>query len=95
MCDRSSGKKALKAATSAWDKRWFEVRSRNGGEFASKKFSGASVRWSLDITAEAPQKELALADAGLFLAPHMSDGYTLICPTGDPADPTSEVTCAP
>ena len=71
------------------------MRSRDGGEHAKNKFSGASVRWSIDVTADTPQKELALTDAGLFLSPLMADGYTLICPTGEKADPTSEVTCAP
>eukprot|EP01047_Picozoa_sp_COSAG01_P100975 COSAG01_NODE_30759_length_610_cov_0.702544_1_plen_40_part_01 len=36
-----------------------------------------------DVTAEKPQKELALAEAGLFLAEKMTSGFTLICPTGE------------
>ena len=44
-----------------------------------------------DVAAEKPQKELALAEAGLFLAENMTSGYTLICPTGDAGQPTTEV----
>eukprot|EP01051_Picozoa_sp_SAG22_P040406 SAG22_NODE_21792_length_254_cov_0.658065_1_plen_52_part_10 len=31
---KGTGKNALKKAAAGWDKRWFEVRSRNGGQFA-------------------------------------------------------------
>ena len=48
------------------------------------------VRWLTDVTAEKPQKELALNEAGLFLAEKMTNGFTLICPTGDKSDPTTE-----
>eukprot|EP01043_Picozoa_sp_COSAG02_P011265 COSAG02_NODE_412_length_22836_cov_41.209966_9_plen_160_part_00 len=116
---KGTGKNALKKAAAGWDKRWFEVRSRNGGQFAKNPFKGSSVgnsmeskfchysidevshgsvaggswqvRWLTDVTAEKPQKELALAEAGLFLAEKMTSGFTLICPTGEKQLPTTEV----
>ena len=93
--NKSKGKAALKAAAVGWDKRWFEVRSRNGGQFGTRPFQGASVRWLTTIKAAKPQKELALAGATLFLAEHMTSGFTLSCPTGDQTDAASEVTIAP
>ena len=40
---KGKGKNTLKKAAAGWDKRWFEGRSRNGGQFAATTFNGASV----------------------------------------------------